>query len=86
VPCLLCRSAVMEAYFPGVALVRAFANLPLKSHAQLHHLPRASRATESFSPANSSDTGLPNTSGHASVVRKDGCLAFNDDQTFPLCH
>jgi len=29
----------MEAYFPGVALVRAFANLPLKSHAQLHHLP-----------------------------------------------
>ena len=38
-PCLLCRPAVIEAYFPGVALVRAFANLPLKSHAQLHHLP-----------------------------------------------
>jgi hypothetical protein len=37
--------------------------------------PRASRATESFSPANSSDTGERNTSWHASAVRKEGCLA-----------
>jgi hypothetical protein len=37
---------------------------------------RLSLATESYKPANNSDTGLPYTSWQASAVRKDGCRAL----------
>ena len=84
-PCLLCRSAVMKAYFPGVALVGAFANLPLKSHAHLHHLPTRISSHGVISPANSSDTGERNTSWHASAVRKEGCLPSSHTAKAQIC-